>query len=321
MYHPLVTIVIPVYKGEDFVGQAIQSALNQTYDNIEILVINDGSPDNGGSRRAVEPYLDKVKYFEKENGGVSSVLNLAFEIMNGEWLSWLSHDDLYYPDKVKMQIEYINKKITGLDLNKTVIFSDSDFIDEFGNKIKLPTRNQITPSMSTEQLIISNIKRNSMGGCTFLIPRYAYTDIGGFSEKLRTISDFDYWYRLLFAGYQFHYIPEVLTSNRMHSQQVTYKSSDLAQKESEEFHEYVVKQLARSSQYRRAENFLNVAYYMSCKGIKNVPDLAYGYALQCRNDALIRTQIVIHKILSKVHYISRSIAKAFYIKHVVFRAK
>ena len=67
-YNPLVSIVIPVYNGSNFLKYAIESALAQTYKNVEILVINDGSTDNGATRDIALSYGDKIRYFEKENG-------------------------------------------------------------------------------------------------------------------------------------------------------------------------------------------------------------------------------------------------------------
>ena len=82
MKNPLVSIIIPVYNGSNFMREAIDSALAQTYPNIEILVVNDGSTDN--TREIALSYGDKIRYFEKENGGVATALNLAIREMKGE---------------------------------------------------------------------------------------------------------------------------------------------------------------------------------------------------------------------------------------------
>ena len=103
-----VQIIIPVFNGENYVKDAIESALNQTYKNIEVLVVNDGSTD--ATEKICKSYGNKIQYFYKENGGVSSALNLAISQMKGEFFSWLSHDDLYYSNKIEEQINYINKK-------------------------------------------------------------------------------------------------------------------------------------------------------------------------------------------------------------------
>ena len=83
-YSPKVSIVIPVYNGANYLSEAIDSALAQTYSNIEILVVNDGSNDEGATERIAKSYGEKIRYFAKENGGVSSALNLGIREMHGE---------------------------------------------------------------------------------------------------------------------------------------------------------------------------------------------------------------------------------------------
>ncbi len=87
VFNPLVSIIIPVYNGSNYVKEAIDSALAQTYKNIEVIVVNDGSTDN--TEKIVKSYGDKIRYFYKENGGVASALNLAIENSKGEYISWL----------------------------------------------------------------------------------------------------------------------------------------------------------------------------------------------------------------------------------------
>lgn len=87
-YHPKVSIVIPAYNASNYLSEAIDSALAQSYDNIEIIVVNDGSKDGGATAEVAKKYDDKIRYFEKENGGSSSALNVGVQNMTGEWFSW-----------------------------------------------------------------------------------------------------------------------------------------------------------------------------------------------------------------------------------------
>ena len=82
-FNPLVSIVIPVYNGAEYMREAIDSALAQTYKNIEVIVVNDGSKDN--TDEIARSYGEKIRYFKKENGGVSTALNLAIQNMQGEY--------------------------------------------------------------------------------------------------------------------------------------------------------------------------------------------------------------------------------------------
>ena len=81
------------------------SALSQTYKNIEVIVVNDGSNDDGKTEEIALSYGNKIRYFYKENGGVSSALNCGIRAMHGEFFSWLSHDDVYFETKVEKQID------------------------------------------------------------------------------------------------------------------------------------------------------------------------------------------------------------------------
>lgn len=230
-YKPLVSIVIPVYNGSNYMAEAIDSALSQTYDNIEVVVVNDGSKDEGRSDAIAKGYGDKIRYFPKENGGSSSALNEGIKNMRGEWFSWLSHDDLYYKDKVKNQVEYLNSLIdSGIaedDLWKHMIFTATDFINGEGKLIKKSkTENEkalsekISAFEDNSYLICEPTKYNFYG-CGCLINKKAFEEVGGFDERLRLINDLDMWYRLYAGGFKLHYMPEALTIGRIHKGQIS----------------------------------------------------------------------------------------------------
>ena len=107
-FFPKVSIVIPVYNGANYLHESIDSALAQTYPNLEILVVNDGSTDDGATEAIALSYGDKIRYFCKENGGVSSALNLGIRNMTGDYFSWLSHDDAYEPEKVADSVSLLS---------------------------------------------------------------------------------------------------------------------------------------------------------------------------------------------------------------------
>jgi len=105
----LVSIVIPVYNGSDYLSSAIESALNQTYPKCEIIVVNDGSDDNGLTEKIARSYGKKIKYAEQENGGVACALNHGIRIINGDYFAWLSHDDVFLPEKTEAQLNAIHR--------------------------------------------------------------------------------------------------------------------------------------------------------------------------------------------------------------------
>ena len=162
--NPLVSIVIPVYNGSNYMREAIDSALAQTYPNIEILVVNDGSIDD--TREIALSYGDRIRYFEKENGGVSTALNLGIRNMRGDYFSWLSHDDVYYPDKIGKQVEALKQQNPSL-----AVYSN-------WNLLQMPERKKISHSR-TKTVDMPHISVQSglrilmffgMTGCELLIP-------------------------------------------------------------------------------------------------------------------------------------------------------
>lgn len=211
---PKVSIVIPVYNGADYMKYAIDSALSQTYKNIEVIVVNDGSKDDGQTRKIAKEYGDKIKYYEKENGGVSTALNLAIKKMTGEYFSWLSHDDGYFPTKVEEEVKALK------NTTKTIAISDFCTIDErsvfMSNVTFEPNR--------IEKSSYFPLFEGKLNGITLLIPKEAFADCGDFDESLRCTQDYDLWYKMLNKGYKLKHVPKVLAKSRQHRNQTTYLS-------------------------------------------------------------------------------------------------
>lgn len=213
---PKVTIVIPVYNGEKYVKYAIDSALAQTYKNLEILVINDGSVDR--TDEIVKSYGRKIRYIKKENGGVSSALNLAIKEMRGEYFSWLSHDDTYEPNKIEREIEFL--KDNNYLGKKVIVFSDYYLIDKKGKLI--------TESKKDHEEIVKkpeySLLKGHINGLTLLIPKEAFDECGEFNADLSCAQDYEMWWKMMNKGYKFVHIQETLVSTRWHKEQTTQTS-------------------------------------------------------------------------------------------------
>lgn len=221
-FNPKVSIVIPVFNGKDFLDQAIDSALAQTYKNIEILVINDGSDDSGETERVALSYGDLIRYHKKSNGGVASALNRAIAEMSGEYFSWLSHDDLYVKEKVGRQVEALSL-ISSTDRKRTIVYSDYEvFTSDPRNSVPVLLRG-VPPEEFRYWLTTENV----LHGCTLLIPRMAFVETGKFNELLRTTQDYDLWFRMA-RIYQFVHLAERLVKARSHPDQGSVRMSGLA---------------------------------------------------------------------------------------------
>lgn len=225
--NPLVSIVIPVYNGANYLKEAIDSALAQTYSNIEVIVVNDGSCDNGATEAIAKSYGDRIRYFAKENGGVSSALNMGIAQMRGEYFSWLSHDDAYTPTKVESHIAKMNE-----DNADCVFYCGSAFIDADSKPMNRKTRNLQSGFYTYDKMLSAIFHGYMPGGCALLIPKKHFDAFGTFDTQLRYMQDADMWYRFLTGGVNFVCHREDLgVLSRVHGQQVTVTSKHLYKKD------------------------------------------------------------------------------------------
>jgi glycosyltransferase involved in cell wall biosynthesis len=208
-FDPLVSIIIPVFNGANYIREAIDSALSQTYRRIEVIVIDDGSTDNFSTKRICLSYGQKVKYLEKRNGGVSSALNFGIKSMKGEYFSWLSHDDVYFPEKIEKQVDVL-KKMNNRD---AVVFSNYVYIDSNSRLLKKTAVNERGNRNPMYSIFMGNLN-----GCSLLIPAKCFKKVGMFEENLRTIQDYALFARLA-ENYEFFHIPEFLVKSRIHRMQ------------------------------------------------------------------------------------------------------
>jgi glycosyltransferase involved in cell wall biosynthesis len=213
-FNPKVSIVIPVYNGSNYVKEAIDSALSQTYDNVEVIVVNDGSTDGGKTDEICESYGDRIRYFLKENGGVASALNMGIEKMEGEYFSWLSHDDVYYPEKVERQVEYLKK----LGKKNVILYADYELIDSNSKFLQKVILNHEMLIKKPEYALL----RGSVNGITLLIPKEAFDRHGEFNLGLKCTQDYDMWKRFL-NEYEFVHMKEIFSKTRVHPLQDSNK--------------------------------------------------------------------------------------------------
>lgn len=206
---PLVSIVIPVYNGSNYLKDAIDSALAQTYTNIEVIVINDGSTDGGKTDKLAKSYGRRIRYYLKRNGGVATALNYGIGKMKGDWFSWLSHDDIYEPYKVEKQVECLAKHKSA-----KIIYSDYELV----NQDALHLHNISVKPNQTNNMQLRLIDSYPLNGCAMLIHKKCFADIGYFDVNLPTTQDYDLWYRFA-SKYEFHYLPVSVLQSRQHEGQ------------------------------------------------------------------------------------------------------
>lgn len=259
---PLVSIIIPVYNGSNFVKEAIDSALAQTYKNVEVLVINDGSCDDGKTEEIALSYGDKIRYFYKENGGVSSALNLGIREMKGEYFSWLSHDDKYTETKIEKQVNIL-MQFEGNDILAVCLDRE---IDKDANEIGITPQKApfaAGKKINAKKQLLFLLKSKLFSGCSLLIPKNVFKAVGVFDEELRYNQDFDMWIRIALQDFSWVYSDDIGVLSRVHSAQVTQTRKDLRKHDSRVLGERIIPQFAEIS--TKEMNFLYLYALLSAR--------------------------------------------------------
>lgn len=227
--NPLVSIVIPLYNGSNYVEEAIKCALSQDYDNFEVVVVNDGSTDDGAGRDICMQYADRIRYLEKPNGGCASALNYGIREAKGDYISWLSHDDLYAPNKLSHQVKLLQSLA---DPEHTLISNRGGLIDAEGKPLMHPS---VGEKQQLDGLGFFNylLFHKCVNGCGLLVPRAAFLEGLWFDETMRFVLDWNLWLKMAASGYGVYLDDGVLVSNRVHGGQVTVKQKQLHQIEAE----------------------------------------------------------------------------------------
>jgi glycosyltransferase involved in cell wall biosynthesis len=227
-FSPLVTIVIPVFNGSNYLKEAVDSALAQTYTNLEIIVVNDGSQDNGLTEAIALAYGDRIRYFSKQNGGTSTALNIGIQNMRGDYFCWLSHDDLYHPECVEAQI----KTLADLDEKTTITMTDLCTMDENYRIMCADTDYSfhIKEWPLRAEARLHPIIYMKLHGCQIMFHRSVFERVGLFDEEMLVAQDFEFFARA-FREFPHVLIPRVLGTARDSSNRQGRRSASMGSEE------------------------------------------------------------------------------------------
>lgn len=207
---PLVTVLVPSYNHERFVIEAINSLLNQTYGNLEIIVIDDGSSDNSAAVLKSIPQDSRIKLILREaNLGGSYSSNEAIRLARGKYFGILSSDDVCHPEKIEAQVQILEANPA---LGAT--FSMAGFIDEQGETISRASPFHFLNQTRHEWLRHFFYRGNCLCHPSALIRTAIFSKTGPYELVLSSLGDFDMWIRLAGVA-EIHVTPEELVSFRI----------------------------------------------------------------------------------------------------------
>lgn len=208
---PLISVVLPVYNGEKYLVEAIDSILAQTFVDFELIMIDDGSTD--GSYRTLQEYENRdarIRVFTRENRGLVSTLNEGIDLARGSWIARMDQDDIALPQRFERQLQWLEQ--TGADIC-------GSWVQRFGTSDKRVVRlHQADEVIKTELMFSSPFVHPSVMMCAELVKHLRYD---GACEKAE---DYDLWVRAAEAGWRMTNVPEVLLRYRVHPEQISTKT-------------------------------------------------------------------------------------------------
>jgi glycosyltransferase involved in cell wall biosynthesis len=209
---PKVSVVMPVYNGERFLRESLESVFAQTFQDFELLCVDDGSTDH--STAVLQEYGRKIRVVQQANAGQSAARNAGVALATGQYVAFLDQDDLWYPSKLMTQVAVLDA-----ESNVVLVHCDFDMIDERGQMVRQAAGLSERPS-SLASPMGQLIGEALIFPSAMMIRKHRYEHIGGFHAELQGFEDFDLIARLKREG-RFVMVGEAGMAYRLHGQGFT----------------------------------------------------------------------------------------------------
>jgi glycosyltransferase involved in cell wall biosynthesis len=233
---PLVSVIIPAYNAALYIHETLESVFHQTYDNFEVILINDGSPDTEEFERAIAPYRNRIVYIRQENRGPSAARNAGIRRARGEYLAFLDSDDVWFPTCLAARVELALSRQPSCDLVYADVLVCSDSQQHYHRTSSTSdARPSVEPAVRRLAKLHGGAVRYSEicpsnGAVTFesllredcqaptsctMVRRQAAISAGLFDENFRRAEDYDLWLRIAHRAANMAYARDVLGRNRI----------------------------------------------------------------------------------------------------------
>lgn len=206
---PFISVVVPAYSTRTTIAETIDSILAQTYKSYEIIVVDDGSPDNL-AEFITKKYGAAIQLIRQPNAGLAAARNSGIQAAKGSYVAFLDSDDAWLPQKLTQQVDSIKRHPDG------AVFYTNCYFWESGKRT-----GQWTDQHHQKNGAIANDllnRRVMIPVLTTVVKREALQAVGGFNAQLRQVEDYDLWLRLSTAGYCFYGLAEPLALYRINPQ-------------------------------------------------------------------------------------------------------
>lgn len=214
----LISVIMPAYNAEKYIERSIVSVMQQSYQNVELVVVDDGSKDHTIDviQKCVDRCPDRIRLaIRNQNGGTAAALNDAIDLAEGEYICWLSADDMYYNDMVESELSWLKQNPV-----YDAVFSRCAFIDENDRLLREMLYNSYADLFAEGMagIIALLLRANFWNGCSVLARSVCFKQSERFNVKYRGAQDYDFWLRMA-ADYNIGYLDKVNVLSREHSEQ------------------------------------------------------------------------------------------------------
>jgi glycosyltransferase involved in cell wall biosynthesis len=204
---PRVSVIIPTYNRADLIGETVESVLNQTFDDFEIIIVDDGSIDS--TKEVVHRFDGPIKYLYQENHGISFTRNRGFEVSSGDYICFLDSDDVLKPRMLERQVSLLE---SNSDLG--FVYSDYQFINRTGEILPRPAIFHAHP-LRRGRIFRFLVYFDFIVMSSILARRGCINEAGLFDSSLEAAEDLD-WLLRMASLYETNYVPEQLCLYRRH---------------------------------------------------------------------------------------------------------
>lgn len=204
---PLVSAVIPTYNYARYVAGAVESVLAQSFDDLEIVVVDDGSTDETAD--TLHPFLDRIRYIRQEHRGLAAARNTGIRVARGPYVAFLDSDDLWLPEKVSVQSARLDDDpAVGLVYGEAALFAETS--------PGTATLHSYWAHHPSGKILPWLVRQNVVPSPTPMVRRELFDQVGPFDETLSACEDWDMWIRIAQVS-EFAYVDRVLAKYRVHA--------------------------------------------------------------------------------------------------------
>ena len=207
---PKVSVIIPAYNASSYIKESLDSAFAQSFQDFEVIVVNDGAPDTPQLETVLQPYLERIVYVKQQNRGVSAARNVGVHRSRGELIAFLDADDIWLP-------QYLEVQVTFLDNHPGAVAVISDVI-RFGESAPKPPERHMLPPSTNNLLSFDDMLRRKGGQLpsATVVRRDKALAAGLFDEGLRVGEDIEFCIRVCFPDGSIGYTRQLLVKYRFH---------------------------------------------------------------------------------------------------------